>query len=41
MQNADALEYKDQVEGLLSMPLIKLAALWPAQSLLVEQIFPF
>ena len=27
MQSADALEYKDQVEGLLSMPLIKLLLL--------------
>ena len=41
MQNADAFEYQDQVEGLLSMPLIELAALWLPQSLLVEQIFPF
>ena len=41
MQNADAFEYQDQVEGLLSMPLIELATLWLPQSLLVEQIFPF
>ena len=41
MQNADAFEYQDQVEGVLSMPLIELVALWLAQSMLEEQIFPF
>ena len=30
-QNADTFEYEDRVEGLLSMPLVELAALWLAQ----------
>ena len=38
-QNDDAFEY--QVEMVLSMPLVELAALWLAQSMLEEQIFPF
>ena len=40
-QNADAFKYQDQVEGILSMPLVELAALWLAQSMLEEHIFPF
>ena len=40
-QNANAFEYEDRVEGLLSMPLVELAALWLAQSMLEEQVFPF
>ena len=40
-QNADAFEYQNQVEGVLSMPLIELAALWLAQSMLEKQIFLF
>ena len=39
-QNADAFEYQDQVEGVLSMPLVELAA-WLVQLMLEEQIFPF
>ena len=41
IQNTDVFEYQDQVEGVLSMPLIELATLWLAQSMLEEQIFPF
>ena len=40
-QNDDAFEYQDQVEGVLSIPLVELTALWLAQSMLEEQIFPF
>ena len=40
-QNDDAFECQDQVEGVLPMPLVELAALWLAQSMLQEQIFPF
>ena len=40
-QNADAFEYQDQVEGVLSMPLVELAALWLTQLMLEEQIFSF
>ena len=41
MQNSDAFKYQDQVEGLPSMPLIKLAALWLSQSMPDEHIFHF
>ena len=37
----DAFEYQDQVEGVLSVHLVELTALWLAQSMLEEQIFPF
>ena len=40
-QNADAFQYQDQVQGVLSIPLVKLAELRLAQSMLEEQIFPF
>ena len=40
-QNDDAFEYQDQVEGVLSITLVELTALWLARSMLEEQIFRF
>ena len=40
-QTCDAIENQYQVEGALSIPLLKLTALWLAQLMQEEQIFPF